>query len=82
MGGEKRIVGGGMKNKKVSCCKKCKYCYADTYCAVRDDYIDDDKRTACEDYFPKENCELYQRGFSIVEFDEEGHLKYSPDQLL
>lgn len=71
-----------MEKKQVSCCKKCKYCYADTYCTVRDDYIDDQKRTACEEYFPDRNYEPYKRGFSIVEFDEKGHEIYSDDQRL
>ena len=71
-----------MKRKQASCCKKCKYCYADCYCPIKDDYVDTERIGSCAEFFPAAESENENRGYSIVEFNESGHEVYSFDQRL
>ena len=71
-----------MKRKQASCCKKCKYCYADCYCPIKDDYVDTERIGSCAEFFPTDDYGEDNRGYSIVEFDEDGKEVYSLDQSL
>lgn len=71
-----------MGKKKQCLCSRCRYCYSDAYCPIRDTYIDDKKVYSCEEYFPKPDDEIESNGYSVIEYDSKGRIYYSDDQSI
>ena len=67
--------------KPKSLCRSCQNCRDNDYCPIKDDYIDDGCVYSCEEYCPSRE-ETENKGYSVIEFDNDGRVYYSYDQRL
>lgn len=71
-----------MGRRKQRLCSRCKWCYSDDYCPIKDTYVYDGKVYSCEEYYPKPDEEIENKGYSVIEYDSKGRVYYSDDQSL